>query len=58
MEELSLKIICLPGLRNSVADALNRLPDAVGYPNDIDIGVYDSEPHALQDPIVFTAVKS
>ena len=47
----------LPGLRNSVADTLSRQPSAAGYPDDINIGGSGSRLHALQDPVVFFAVK-
>ena len=45
-----LKTVYLPGLKNSVADALSRQPDLSG-PCYIDIGDSCSEPYALYDPV-------
>ena len=42
----------LPGLNNSVANALSRQPGEVVYPDDTNIG--DSFSELLQDPVVFT----
>ena len=48
----------LPGLKNSVADALNRQPDEAGYSNGEDIGDSGSGPYALKDPIVFISIEN
>ena len=57
MAEFSLKLVYFPDLRNLVEKSLNRQPDAVGYPDDVDIGGSGIGLHVLQDPIVFAAVK-
>ena len=50
-------IIYLPGLKNSVADALSRQPGEVNYPDDIDIGDLGSGPRELEDPVTFVAIE-
>ena len=57
MAEFLLKLVCFPDLRNSVEKSLNRQPDAVGYPDDFDIGGSSIGLYVLQDSIVFAAVK-
>ena len=47
----------LPGLKNSVADALSRQPGKIGWPYDIDINHSGSGPHSLQDPVGFAAIE-
>ena len=47
----------LPGLKDSTADSLSREPGEAGPPDDIDIKYSSSEPHALQEPVVFAAVE-
>ena len=56
LAEFSLKSVYLPGLKNSVEDAVSREPAEAGYPDEGDIGDSSSGPCAPQDPVVFTAV--
>ena len=58
LAESSLKIVYLPGLRNSVAKSLSNQPCEVGQPDEGDIGDYGSRLSALQDPIGFTALEN
>ena len=53
MVELSLTIVYLPGLRNSLADKLSRQPSEVGQPDGGSIGDSGNMPRSLQDPVVF-----
>ena len=47
----------LPGLKNSMADALSRQPAEVDCPDDIDIEDSGGRPRALQHPVVFAAIE-
>ena len=57
LAESALKTVCPPSLKNSVAYALSRQPCEVGQPNGGDIEDSGSGPRALQNPVVFAAVK-
>ena len=55
--EFSLKIVNLLNLRNSVSNALSRHSGEVVWPNDKDIGYFESRIYDLQDPVAFAAVE-
>ena len=53
LAELSLRIVYMPSLKNSVIDALGSQPGEAGYPDEGELRDSGSKPCVLQDPVVF-----
>ena len=56
LAKFSLKTVYLPGLRNSVADALRKYPGKAVQPSDSNIRDSDSRAYALQDSVAFADI--